>query len=302
MGDCEYRCKLCKKTYEKYKSFQRHLADKHKPNRKIRCDSCGFVCYRNHDLKRHQVTCRARKQQGLPPPAGPIRGFGNYKIPKKCTLATETVSIGPAATVTSLTPAVSAPVPVMTNPTSEPEPAATKEGEDAQATVITPTEFPAAALPSGASDQALQPALETVDMDELTSLLDQVDPPATSGEQQQPVPPLAITFQNTGSDETEPQHYQRTVRPSADDPDFFTTAGDGDRTTPMGVTCQQTLRLARLLGDERYRRVDFNKFRNGTVTTKIFEKCVFPDGTVVSHCEERVYHPPASEYFSSLGF
>ena len=74
------------------------------------------------------------------------------------------------------------------------------------------------------------------------------------------------------------------------------------RTSAVGQTCQVTLRLGRLLGEERKRTVDLETKKHGLVIVKTPETCQFPDGTVVKYAAEKTYHPPASDYFKELGF
>ena len=74
------------------------------------------------------------------------------------------------------------------------------------------------------------------------------------------------------------------------------------RTSAIGQTCQATLRLARLLGEERKRTVDLETRKHGLVIVKTLETCKIPDGTVVKYAAEKTYHPPASDYFKELGF
>ena len=66
--------------------------------------------------------------------------------------------------------------------------------------------------------------------------------------------------------------------------------------------CRQTLQLARLLGEDRSREFDIEKFKTGTVVVKIMEECRFGDGTQCKYAEERIYHPPGAEYFKGLAF
>ena len=92
------------------------------------------------------------------------------------------------------------------------------------------------------------------------------------------------------------------VNVPASDTDFLASVSNEPRKSVIGQTCQQTLRLARLLGEERRRDVDLAKYANGIVVTKTVESCTLPDATMTKFAEERTYHPPAAEYFKELGF
>ena len=62
------------------------------------------------------------------------------------------------------------------------------------------------------------------------------------------------------------------------------------------------MKLARLLGEDRKTTVDLETRKHGIVIVKTLELCKFPDRTFVKYAAEKVYHPPASDYFEELGF
>ena len=153
--------------------------------------------------------------------------------------------------------------------------------------------------PSVTFDNTLPPVAETPEIE--TALhRDQTSPEETV--------PFVVTFDNpppSGSG-TPPalaslDYDIHTPKVPTGDPDFFTEAGNSERSTATGQVTAQVMRLARLMGQDRTRRVQLHRYRGGNVTIRVAEKCRFADGTEASHYEERTYQPPADVYFSELG-
>ena len=115
-------------------------------------------------------------------------------------------------------------------------------------------------------------------------------------------PSTTATTSTSGSDSVVYEEHIE-LSPSETDEHFMNGADElqsdngPDRPTIRQFTLN-TLRLTKLIGEERYRRLDINKYQTGVVFIRMTEKCVLPDGTKVQYTEDRTYHA----YYKELGF
>ena len=303
------------------------MKDKHDPGVKklLRCDGCSYQTRRVRDLQRHKLSCSRRKQLGLNPPLQ-----SSYTIPKtskpRCVrskYADQTSTGTVSATTTPMDQYQESPAPLpgpgpefcqetpstQTTPLSQPttsEPELPPAPEAAAEPVVNQFE-------PGSGDEALYNLLDTLPtLDSLappmTPLIVTVDPATshqqvTVGNSARASAPSSNTATVSAIPPATTSSSSSSMTYNVPDTDMDFMDGDQEpRTSAIGQTCQATLKLARLLGEERKRTVDLETRKHGLVIVKTLETCKFPDGTVVKYAAEKTYHPPASDYFKELGF
>ena len=276
------------------------------------------------DLHRHKLSCSERQRLGMKPPVD------GYKIPKHAKRSNQLQKAQPSLPETESHPA---PVAVPVEDQSIPVPEMDFDiniGDELLNNFV--DNFQVDDSATDASDNASlaldddffncnnSENIEQTFMPPKTPLSVTFDPQTSSASRQSvklgPSPrhtapsstapfPAATMTPMSSAPASKPNSTTTSHTSSVPDTDLdFMDVDSTPRSSAIGKTCQATLKLARLLGEDRKRTVtvDLETRKHGIVIVKTLESCKFPDGTSVKYAAEKIYHPPASDYFEELGF
>ncbi len=280
----ELRCKACGRTYNNRKSFLRHVREKHPtPGRQgsyeLKCDFCNYKCQRGRDLRRHMERCKSK-------PVEPAATTKATTSPGTSHASAVTVS------ATSTKPKLVTET-YYTGPDGGQHQTITNQTSACTATTTTAVPLMTVTFPTNSDSTPTEPNHKITICDQRQETTSTTGTATTT-----PTPTTSSTNM------TLLQNFESTTTPSVTDLDFLDhddLIQDTPPTSEIGKFCLNTQRLARLLGEERLRRVNLEQYRSGVVFIRTMEQCRLPDGTKVNYTEERTYHPPAESYYREIG-